>query len=62
MAFKVQNKKSNKKQKKLPLLEEKRSKSNFGNIVMPGNASVMYLGTMEECVSSLSPRSEAEFT
>ena len=29
---------------------------------MPGNARVMYLGTMEEYVSSLSPRNEAEFT
>ena len=41
------------KSKKLPLSEEKKSKSNFGNSLMSGNARVMYPGTMEECVSSL---------
>ena len=34
------------------MLKEKDFKNNFGNVFMPGNARAMYLGTMEECVSS----------
>ena len=34
------------------MVERKDSKNNLGNAFMPGNARAMYLGTMEECVSS----------
>ena len=44
-----ENKESNKKEKKLSLLEEKNPRIT-GNILMPGNARVMYLCTIKEYI------------
>ena len=52
VAFKMQNKNSNKKEK-ITILERKKIPRITGNVFMLWNATAMYLGTMEECVSSL---------
>ena len=52
VAFKMQNKNSNKKEK-ITILERKKIPRITGNVFMLWNARAMYLGTMEECVSSL---------
>ena len=52
VAFKMQNKNSNKKEK-ITVLERKKIPRITGNVFMLWNPRAMYLGTIEECVSSL---------